>query len=134
MNDIYGRAGGFLSTSDVAADLDVTRATVLILINEGLLPATNVGDGNYRPRYGIRLEDLNIFKKMYHKYGVRNPNEDPNKRRGGKRRKPKKEEVKVEVKVDPRDEEEIRVLKKEMELMAEKLLEISVKLEELSKS
>ena len=132
MTDVYGRAGGngYLSTSDVANDLDVTRSTVLLFIYQGILPAINVGDGNYRPRYGITLENLNKFKKQYIKGAIR----IENPKKPGRKKKQKEDIVEMveEIKVDPKDEE-IKKLKEEMSLMAEKLLEISVKLEELSK-
>ena len=125
--DVYERAGGYLSTRDVADDLGLDISTVWQFIKEGILPATNVGDGNYRPRYGVLLQDLNEFKKIYVKYATR----ISNPKKPGRKPKPK-DEVK-EVKVD-KNKEEIESLKKEMALMAEKLLEISVRLDELSKS
>ena len=129
MNDIYGRAGGYLSVTDVAEDLKVTRATVLRFIYLDYLPATNVGDGNYRPRYGVSLDDLNKFKKTY----VRGKVRIPNAKKPGRKPKEKVEVKPKVVEVVPDKKDEIKEIKEALAFVADKLLEISIKLEELSK-
>ena len=127
MNDVYGRAGGYLSTSDAAKELGVSRATVLQFIYEGILPAYNVGEGNYKPRYGISLTDINEFKKKYSKYKVR----DPKAKKPG-RKKVVNKEKEYEEKLDKKDKEVLK-LKKKMKKLADELFEISCRLDELSK-
>ena len=46
------------NTDEAGKMAGVKRATVIRWINEGLLKATNVGDGTQRPRWQIEQEDL----------------------------------------------------------------------------
>ena len=127
MDDIYGRAGGYLSTSDAAKALGVSRGTILQFIYERILPATNVGDGNKRPRYGISLTDINEFKKKYSKHKVRDPKA---KKPGRKKVVNKEKELEKEL---LKKDKEIERLKRKMAKMAEDLFDMSVILEKLSK-
>ena len=127
MNDVYGRAGGYLSTSDAAKALGVSRCTILQLIYEGVLPAINVGDGNKKPRYGITLTDINRMQKEYTKHKVR----DPKAKKPG-RKKVVNKEKELEKELEKKNKE-IERLKKKMSKMAEDLFDMSVILEKLSK-
>lgn len=119
MNDIYGT---YLSVEDCAQELNLDHSTVWHFIKNNQLKAVNVGNGNYRPRYGVRLEDLNLFKKSYVKYYSETRGNSISKKRQ------KKKEAENKKKND-----EIEELKAEIKIISEKLLELSVRLEELSK-
>ena len=121
--DIYGN---YLSVEDCAKDMGLDHTTVWKFIKDGKLPATNVGNGNYRPIYGVLLEDLNLFKKQYIKYY--SDTRGNSIKKTAKRKKDLKESENKKKKDD-----EIASLKKEIKDIYEKLFELTVRMEELTK-
>ena len=124
MNDIYG---DYLSIPDVATSLHLEKSTVWKLVKKGALPAVNIGNGNIKPRWGIHLEDFTAFAAKYKRYACperSNIMKDAWARRHAKEQKLEKQ----------RRDEEITTLKAQMAEISAALLDMSIRLEELSKS
>lgn len=109
-SDIYG---SYLSTADAAIQLHLNTSTIWRLIQAEKLKATHIGNGNYRKKWGISIEDLTAFEKQYVKY---------KKPEGCYRNRPSKKEA-----------TELQMLKGQLKEVSEQLLDISARLEDLSK-
>ena len=121
-NNYYGK---LISVTEAALRANVTPCTIRTYIKKGLLPATNLSYGKVRPRWGIREEDLKVFKD----------HEDPKPEvPTGKVEPPVKPYVhcRVRDRVSDAKSEKIKELKAEMAVLSEQLLTIAARLEELS--
>ena len=59
--------GKWLSTADVAKELDVSKATVLRLLKRGLLIGHKITPGALRSSYRIDPESVERYKALRHK-------------------------------------------------------------------
>ena len=110
MKDIYGDK--YISIPDAALYLHLDKSTVWKLIKKGRLKAVNIGNGNYRSRWGILLEDLNEFAGTYVKWE-------------GCGRGPRTHYKRVKKK-------DVDSMRQELKELSNMLLDISIRLEQLS--
>lgn len=113
--------GNLLTREEAAKYLGVSPQTILNYVNRGLLSAVNLSHGT-RPVYGFQEEVLIDFdmRKKKIKSGRRKPRT--------KVAKPSKEELQK----DLDHVKEIAVLKAKLKMLSEELLNVSIKLDEMS--
>ena len=113
--------GNLLTTEEAAKYLGVSHATIINYVNKGLLSAVDLSHGT-RPVYGFLESTLIDFDMGRKKIKVS--------------RKPKTKSSKpskVEKQVELDHVKEIAVLKAKLKMLSEGLLNVSIKLDELSK-
>ena len=126
--------GNMLSTEDVSRMLNVSKQAVGTYIRKGLLSATDLSSGSGRPIYGINEADVIDFKMRMKKstYGSSNAYRQPTRRP----RREKEKKVTAEDMLLIENEKlknELRAIKGEVTKLNEELLNITIKLEELTK-
>lgn len=110
--------GGFLSTKAVATRLGVSTFSVNNYIKQGRLRATNLSHGTQRPIWGIAEDDLNAFIKGY-------------KPREVKHKEVEKPKAILIEKPEHVDSKKLKVLKLELELLRDRLFDITCEIDDL---
>lgn len=119
--------GKLMSTSDAASYLGVSSQAVSSYIRKGLLTATDLSTGTSRPIYGIREEDIIDFTMRQSK--IKKSSKDSFKKHSVKT----KEIKRCAIKERPNKyKDEICELKKKVKQLNEELLDICLRLEELT--
>jgi DNA-binding transcriptional MerR regulator len=124
--------GTMLSTEDVGKMLNVSKQAVSSYIRKGLLSATDLSSGSGRPIYGINEMDVIDFKMRMKKstYGSSNAYRMPTRR---PRREKKVTAEDLLIIENEKLKNELRAIKGEVTKLNEELLNITIRLEELTK-
>lgn len=126
--------GNMLSTEEVGRMLNVSKQAVSGYIRKGLLSATNLSGGVGRPIYGINEADVIDFKMRMKKstYGESNAYRQPTRR--PRREKEKKVTAEDILLIENEKlKNELRAIKSEVSKLNEELLNITIRLEEITK-